>query len=136
MRLTKETVSGRGSTRHADRSIKTSVSVPRGPIAAVAAELEELWRDVRPEAEATHAKHDRSHAQAVCQSKKRRAREPEWLRSEVTHLHARRAEGENSGAGQSSRPRAARKGACGTRERHAGRDVQPAAAPTRSQQTQ
>ena len=100
------------------------------------AELEELWRDVRPEAEATHAEHDRSHAEAVCQSKKRRGREPEQLRSEVAHLHARRAEGENSGAGLSSGPRTAREGACGTRERHAGRDGQPAAAPTTSQQTQ
>ena len=62
---------------------------------------QEHWRDVHPEAEATHAKHDRSHAQAVCQSKKRRGREPEQLRSEVTHQHAQRAEGENSGAGQS-----------------------------------
>ena len=35
-----------------------------------------------------------------------------------------------------SRQRAARTGACGTRERHAGRDGQHAAAPTRSQQTQ
>ena len=74
---------------------------------------------------------DRSHAQAGCQSKKRRGREPEQLRCLVTHLHAQRAEGENGGAGQSSRPRAARKGAWSTRERHAGRDGQPAA-PTRS----
>ena len=51
-----------------------------------AAELEELRREVRPEAEAIHAKHHRSDAQAVCQSKKRRGREPEQLRSKVTHL--------------------------------------------------
>ena len=40
---------------------------------------------------------------------------PEHVSSNVTHLHEQRAEGENSGAGQSSRPRAARKSACAGR---------------------
>ena len=64
---------------------------------------------------------------------------PEHLSSNVTPLHAQRGKGENSGVGQSSRPHAAREGACAgrrgrtvrnqaahrvPRERRAGRDRQ------------
>ena len=79
--------------RHADRSTKTSVSVP--------------------DAEAENAKHDRSHAQAVCQSKKRCGRESEQSRSTVTQQTRQRGSSfqqqyhMNSGTGQSRKPRAA-----------------------------
>ena len=79
--------------RHADRSTETSVSVP--------------------DAEAENAKHDRSHAQAVCQSKKRCGRESEQLISTVTQQTRQRGSSfqqqyrVNSGAGQSRKPRAA-----------------------------
>ena len=95
--------------------------------------LEEFrWKTSR-DTEAEQAKHGRARAQAGHQSKKNDVdAKPEQLRPNVTHLHAQRAEGEDSGAGQSSRPRAARKGGRNTRERHAGRDRQPAAAGEKS----
>ena len=73
--------------------------------------------------EAEHPKHDGSHAQAVCQGQETtwtRPRAVALLRSHTNTRSARR--GENSGAGQFSRPRTARKGVCSPRERHAGRD--------------
>ena len=81
--------------RHADRSTETSVCLCRTP------RLPEK------------AKHDRSHAQAACQSKKRCGRESEQLSSTVTQQTRQRGSSfqqqyhMNSGTGQSRKSRAA-----------------------------
>ena len=68
-----------------------------------------------PEAEAELVRHGRVRAQAGHQSKRTTWMRNRGTRAPTSHLHAQRAEEENSGAGQSSRPRAARKGACAGR---------------------
>ena len=74
-------LTGRSKRACLCREVPTDHEAHGPPNGAVAAELEELLRECTPDAEAEHAKHDRIHAQAVCQSKKRRGREPEQLRS-------------------------------------------------------
>ena len=134
----------RGCTRPADRSIKNErVCAEKCPLTmrhvakrSGSCRNRRASAECTADAEAEHVKHGRSHAQAICQSKiDVGANQGSW-RSKVTHLHAQRAKEEKSGAEQSSRPHAAREEACIIRERHAGRNGQPAAAPTRSQQTQ
>ena len=79
--------------------------------------MTQLWRGVRTRGRSeTRVTRSCSRSGWPPEQEKDVDAKPERLSSNVTHLHAQRAEEENRGAGQSSRPRAARKGACAGRD--------------------